>query len=275
MSKSAMSLKAKIRNIARQKDMSAQVVLQIYMYERFIDRLSKSTYSRNFVLKGGILIASIVGIANRSTMDMDTTVINASLNTEFLNISITDICNIELNDGVEFKMIGITSIREDDQYGGYRVSLKANYDSMITSMQIDITTADVITPKERLFNYKQLFKDAYIEVLSYNLETILAEKIETILTRGEFNTRPRDFYDVYILTKTQNIDKKIFIEALKQTSIHRKSLKNKEEINKTIDTIEKDEKLKSNWLKYTTQYRYASNINYQQLIDSLRNLLEI
>jgi len=169
MSKSAMSLKAKIRNIARQKDMSAQVVLQIYMYERFIDRLSKSTYSRNFVLKGGILIASIVGIANRSTMDMDTTVINASLNTEFLNISITDICNIELNDGVEFKMIGITSIREDDQYGGYRVSLKANYDSMITSMQIDITTADVITPKERLFNYKQLLK---MRILKYYHTTL-------------------------------------------------------------------------------------------------------
>ena len=193
MSGKAMSLKAKIRNLAKEKDMSAQVILQNYMFERFLERLSKSDYKDNFILKGGILIASIVGIDNRSTMDMDATIKNYSINIDSITKAITEICNIEISDDVKFYLIGIQSIRDDDIYGGYRAHIKAKYDTIITPISIDITTGDVITPKEISYLFKMIFDKETIRVWAYNIETVLAEKVETILQRGELNTRPRDF----------------------------------------------------------------------------------
>ena len=206
MSGKSMSLKAKIRNLARKKDMSAQVVLQNYMFERFLDRLSKSDYRNNFILKGGMLIASLVGIDNRATMDMDATVKDYPISAESLSRAIMDISSIHINDDVTFTLTGIDSIREDDTYGGFRASVVARYDTIITPMQIDITTGDVITPKEVQFLYKTIFENNEISIWAYNIETVLAEKVETILKRAELNTRPRDFYDIYILTKTQIFD---------------------------------------------------------------------
>ena len=202
MSKKAMSLKAQIRNMAREKDIYAQVILQNYMFERFLERLSKSNFKDNFILKGGMLIAAIVGIDNRSTMDMDATIKNYPITVDSLTKAITEICNIEINDHVNFTFIGIESIRDDDLYGGYRVSIKASYDTIVTPLSIDITTGDVITPQEILYLFKMIFDQGTIGVWAYNIETVLAEKVETILHRGEFNTRPRDYYDIYILVNT-------------------------------------------------------------------------
>lgn len=269
-----MRLKAKIRNLARQKDMSAQVVLQNYMFERFIDRLSQSDYRDKFILKGGMLIAAIVGIDNRSTMDMDITIKNYPINVEMISQAIQDICAIAIDDNVHFSFFGIESIRDDDVYGGFRVTIISEYDTIKTPMQIDITTGDRITPKEVLYQYKMIFKEDSIHVWSYNIETILAEKVETILRRGSLNTRPRDFYDVHILTKTQFFEHSVFIEALRATASHRETTHILSNIGKRLDEICTSEGLKSRWEKYTNDYRYAVGIAYDDVMDSIRQLIQ-
>lgn len=276
MSGKAMSLKAKIRNLARKKDMSAQVVLQNYMFERFLERLSKSAYKDKFILKGGMLIAALVGIDNRATMDMDATIKNYPIDNDSISKAIKEICNISIDDDVTFTFNSVYAIRDDDAYGGYRVGIVSEYDTIITPMQIDITTGDAITPKEVLYLFKMIFEDGNIGVWAYNIETVLAEKVETILRRGELNTRPRDFYDVYILTKTQSFDLLVFKEALKSTAAHRETSHIFNDISKRIDEIENSETLKKRWSKYTKDYRYAEDIVYDDIIDALKKLeLEI
>lgn len=272
MSGKAMRLKARIRNLATQKDMSAQVVLQNYMFERFLERLSKSEYKDKFILKGGMLIAALVGIGNRATMDMDTTIINYPINPDSISKAITDICIVDLDDDVLFSYQGVDPIREDDAYGGFRVSLQAEYDTIKTPMHIDITTGDAITPKEVLYLFKKIFEDETIGIWAYNVETVLAEKIETILKRGELNTRPRDFYDVYILTKTQVFEPALFVEALNKTSEHRESRHILSDVEKRVTDLEKSEDLKKRWLKYTKYYRYAEAITYEDVLKSIREL---
>ena len=272
MSGRAMSLKAKIRNLARKKDMSAQVVLQNYMFERFLERLSKSAYKDKFILKGGMLIAALVGIDNRATMDMDATIKNYPIDSDSITKAIKEICNISIDDDVTFTFNSVDAIRDDDAYGGYRVGIVSEYDTIITPMQIDITTGDAITPKEVLYLFKMIFEEGNIGVWAYNIETVLAEKVETILRRGELNTRPRDFYDVYILTKTQSFDLLVFKEALKSTAAHRETSHIFNDISKRIDEIENSQILKKRWNKYTKDYRYAEDIEYDNVIDVLRKL---
>ncbi|MBF4692249.1 nucleotidyl transferase AbiEii/AbiGii toxin family protein [Fusibacter ferrireducens] len=273
MSGKTMSLKAKIRNLALQKDMSAQVVLQNYMFERFLERLSKSDYKDKFILKGGMLIAALVGIANRATMDMDATIKNYPIDINSIVKAIKEICNVSIDDDVAFTFNSIDSIRDDDAYGGYRVSIVSQYDTITTPMQIDITTGDAIIPKEVLYLFKMIFEEGNIGVWAYNIETVLAEKVETILRRGELNTRPRDFYDVYILTKTQSFDLLIFKEALKSTAAYRETSHIFNDINKRINEIEKSETLIKRWRKYTKDYGYAKDILYSDIIEVLRTLV--
>lgn len=274
MSGKAMSLKAKIRNLARKKDMSAQVVLQNYMFERFLERLSQSKYQDKFILKGGMLIAALVGIDNRSTMDMDATIKNYPINVESLTKAINDICSVTIDDDVSFSFSGIDTIRDDDAYGGYRVSLIAEYDTIITPMQIDITTGDAITPKEVLYLFKMIFEEGSFRIWTYNIETVLAEKVETILRRGELNTRPRDFYDVYILAKTQHFEHSIFVDALKSTATHRETTHIFKNISRRLDEIGGSDTLRSRWKKYTKDYQYADGIAYEDVMDAIRGLVQ-
>lgn len=273
MSGNAMSLKAKIRNIAKKKNMSAQVVLQNYMFERFLERLSKSHYKDNFILKGGILIASIVGIESRSTMDMDTTLKGYPISHESLENAISDICRINLQDDVIFSFSGVDPIRNDDVYGGFKVSLQADYDTIIIPMHLDVTTGDAITPEEVLYHYKMIFKEESIDVWAYNIETILAEKVETILSRGELNTRPRDFYDIYILTHTQRYNATVFVNALSKTVEHRETIHIFNNISNRVETITNSVALKNRWTKYTKNYPYAKDITYTEVMEALKGLV--
>ncbi|PKM64868.1 MAG: nucleotidyl transferase AbiEii/AbiGii toxin family protein [Firmicutes bacterium HGW-Firmicutes-20] len=268
-----MSLKAKIRNLAREKDMSAQVVLQNYMFERFLERLSKSKYQDKFILKGGILIAALVGIANRSTMDMDVTIKDYPVNNGSLAKAIIEICNIAIDDGVSFSFIKIEANSDDDAYSGYRVSITSEFSTIKTPMQIDITTKDAITPGEVNYSFKMTFKEGCFGVWAYNIETVLAEKVETILRRGELNTRSRDFYDVYILTKTQHFDHSVFFEALKSTATHRETTHILNDITNRLEEISGSKTLKSRWIKYTKDNRYADGISYEIIIDSIKVLI--
>ncbi|MFR2504905.1 MAG: nucleotidyl transferase AbiEii/AbiGii toxin family protein, partial [Coprobacillus cateniformis] len=196
--KNAMQLKSIIKNLAREKHISAQLALQNFMLERMLERISESAYQKNFILKGGFLIASIVGLDTRTTMDMDATIRGLPVNEQSVREMFEEICRIKLNDDVSFTFRYIEEIREGDEYTGYRVALTADYSPMSVPLKLDITTGDKITPKEIEYKFKLLLEDRSISVLAYNLETVLAEKLETVISRGDQNTRPRDYYDVYI-----------------------------------------------------------------------------
>lgn len=271
----AMSLKARIRNIAKQKNIPAQVILQNYMFERLLVRLSASEYKEKFVLKGGMLVAAIVGLDNRATMDMDTTLKNLPLTPEAIRSALEEICDIAFDDGVVFEIGTISSIREDDIYGGYRVMLNTKFDTLITPLSIDVTAGDVITPHAIPYRFSEIFDDEKsYELWAYNIETVMAEKVETILRRGVFNTRPRDFYDAYILFTTQNFDRKLFAEALAATAAHRCTEDQISNPSEILYNIETSSELKVMWDKYRKQFAYAAGIEYDYIMTALKTLME-
>lgn len=270
----AMSLKAKIRNIAKSKNIPAQVILQNYMFERFLNRLSVSQYKEKFVIKGGMLVAALIGLDNRATMDLDTTLKNLPLTPEAIERALKEIFEINLNDDVKFQLKSISPIREDDIYGGYRVALDAIYETIATPMTIDISTGDVITPNAVKFSFNGLFdNEIKFELWAYNIETVLAEKIETILRRSVFNTRPRDFYDAYILITTQKFNKTVFDEALNKTIEHRGTANQINNFADILSVIANSEDLKKMWNNYKNQFAYAKDIEYSDIINELILLL--
>lgn len=199
---SSESLKGKIRNIANSKNFRSQEVLQMFFFERFLERLSKSEYKFNFVIKGGLLISSMIGIDNRTTMDMDTTIKGVPLKEEIIRNIVSEIINVEVDDGIEFEITDISHIREEDEYEyeyeNFRVHLIANFEKIKNDMKIDITTGDAITPKEIEYLYPCMFQEESLRVLAYPLETILAEKYESVIKRNISTTRMRDFYDLLV-----------------------------------------------------------------------------
>ena len=270
----AMSLKAKIRNIAKQKNIPAQVILQNYMFERLLVRLSASEYKEKFVLKGGMLVAAIVGLDNRATMDLDATLKNLPLTPDAIRSALEQICAIPLDDGVVFEIGTISPIREDDIYGGYRVMLNARFDTLLTPMSIDVSTGDAITPHAVQYNFSEIFDDEKsYELWAYNIETVMAEKVETILRRSVFNTRPRDFYDAYILTTTQKFDKAVFTDALRATATHRGTAQQIADVPGILHNIEESPELRAMWDKYRKQFAYAQDITYEQIMNAVRTLV--
>jgi predicted nucleotidyltransferase component of viral defense system len=224
--KNAMQLKATIRNVSKSRNISAQIVMQNYMLERLLERVSVSLYQSNFILKGGFLIAAMVGLDTRATMDMDATIRGLPVNEDAMRRMFKEICDISINDDICFSVKRIENIREDDEYAGLRVMLEARYQQMVVPLKIDITTGDQITPREIAYEYKLLLEPRSIEVLAYNLETVMAEKLETVISRGDQNTRSRDYYDIFILRKLQwqNIEPDALRLALAATATKRNSL---------------------------------------------------
>jgi len=270
-----MQLKDKIKNLALKNHVPAQAVLQNFMLERLLERISLSKYKDMLILKGGMLIASMVGINNRTTMDMDATLRGYPLSEETIREAFLEICAMHLDDDITLVLDHIVPIREDDEYGGYRVAIIAKYESINTPLKIDITTGDIITPEAIRYTFHSNFEDKLIEVWAYNIETILAEKVETILRRSVLNTRPRDFYDVNIIIKTQRkaIKKKIFITALNATSKKRGSLlalQNKETI---LRTIQSDTIMRQRWDRYCRENYYAKGIAFDDVIGLLIDIV--
>lgn len=270
----AMQLKAKMKNMALTNHIPAQAVLQNFMMERLLERISVSKYKDMFVLKGGMLVASLVGIGSRTTMDMDATLRGYPLSEKMLQDALSEICAILLNDDVSLTLDHILPIRDDDEYGGYRVALIARYESINTPLKIDITTGDVITPEAVRYAFHSSFEDKRFEIWAYNIETILAEKIETILRRSVLNTRLRDFYDVYILMKTRQpkINRKILQTALNATLKQRMSFAVLQEKEKILKTIQADETMQQRWERYCKDNYYANGIQFDNIIDVLIDL---
>lgn len=271
----AMQFKARIKNLALKHNIPAQAVLQNFMLERLLERISLSRYKSKIILKGGLLVASLVGIQSRTTMDMDTTLQDFPLKEEAIQIVFQEICAIPVDDGVNLVVDHIAPIRADDEYGGFRVAVIASYGAIYTPLKIDITTGDCITPEAVWYSFPSGFENKAIDILAYNLETILAEKVETILHRSVLNTRIRDFYDVYVLMKThrQSIDKVQLRVALQNTSQARGSLSILAEYENILRIIQADEVMNQRWVQYAKAYTYANGLAFTEVIDPLLEIL--
>ena len=271
-----MQLKAIIKNLAKEKRISAQLVMQNFMLERLLERISVSEYQQNFILKGGFLIAAMVGLDTRATMDMDATIKGLLVNEQTVRKMFEEICKIELDDDITFSFRSIGEIREGDEYTGYRVSLSANYPPMAIPLKLDITTGDKITPKEIEYQFKLLLEDRSISVLAYNLETIMAEKLETIISRGDQNTRPRDYYDIYILAKLQysNIESSALKVALNATAKKRGTLEVLKSYCRIMDTVKNSEIMRKQWKNYQKDFEYAMDIAFEDVCDAVVQIID-
>jgi predicted nucleotidyltransferase component of viral defense system len=270
-----MQLKAVIKKLSREKKISAQLLLQNYMLERLLERISVSAYQQNFILKGGFLISAMVGVDTRATMDMDATIKGYPVDEESIQKMFQEICEIQIEDDVTFTFRHIGEIREGDEYAGYRVGLTANYPPMAVPLKLDITTGDVITPREICYKYKLLLEDRFISVLAYNPETVLAEKLETVISRSDQNTRPRDYYDIYILalTKSDELDFKKLTAALDATAQIRGSAKILEQYLDIMQTVKSSEVMQKQWKNYQKDFAYADGITFDDACDAVVKLM--
>ena len=278
MKRNTMSFKAIINNMAKENNVAAQSVLQTYMLERLLERISISKYKDNFILKGGMLISAMLGIDSRTTMDMDTTIKGFPLTKDNITNIMDEICNIEIDDNVTLKINKVELIREDDDYGGYRITFEAKYNNeMPVIMKIDITTGDKITYKEIEYSFTLMLEDRKIQIWSYNVETIIAEKFEAIVKRGVLSTRIRDYYDVYMLINTQNkiIDKKTLKDAITLTAQHRGTSEIIKDWKKIVEKIANDSKMRQQWKRYQKDNFYAEEIEYNDLINAISKVGKI
>ena len=275
--KNAMQLKAIVKSISKEKRISAQLVLQNYMLERFLERVSLSSYRSQFIIKGGFLIASIVGLDTRATMDMDATIKGYPVDESSIQRMIEEIITIPVDDGIAFEFRSIGEIREGDDYSGYRVALTANYEKMAVPLKLDITTGDKITPREIEYRYRLMLEDRSISVLAYNLATILAEKLETVISRGDQNTRPRDYYDIYILTRLQaeNIEPEILKEAFQATTEKRCSAEVVKRYREIMQAVKSSDIMIRQWNDYRKDFNYASEIEFGQTCDAVVAVMDM
>ena len=268
-------IKGRIKSVAKQNNADARTLMRIYMMERFLERLAQSEYRDNFIIKGGILVTAMIGVAHRSTMDIDTSMKNLNLSAEDALRVVNQVKDIDLDDGVSFEVKDVSNIMDEMEYPGIRVTMNANVGRLITPLKIDISTGDVITPRAIEFNYDLLLEDRSISLWSYNLETILAEKLQTVLARGILNTRMRDFYDIRMLLDTyeDKVNKAVLKDAFAATCKKRGTDHLQEQAEEIIKIIEADEQLQALWRAYQKKYSYAAEIDYASVINGVRKLM--
>ena len=269
-------IKGRIKSVAKQNNADARTLMRIYMMERFLERLARSEYRDNFIIKGGILVTAMIGVAHRSTMDIDTSMKNLNLSAEDALRVVNQVKDIDLDDGVSFEIKDVSNIMDEMEYPGIRVTMNANVGRLITPLKIDISTGDVITPRAIEFNYDLLLEDRSISLWSYNLETILAEKLQTVLARGILNTRMRDFYDIRMLLDTyeDKVNKAVLKDAFAATCKKRGTDHLQEQAEEIIKIIEADEQLQVLWRAYQKKYSYAAEIDYASVISGVRKLMD-
>lgn len=269
-------LKALVRNKSHGDNAKAMTLIRNFIMERFLERMSLSKYSGNLILKGGLLIASMVGLDNRATMDIDTTIRNYNLSLKDAGKMMEDIIAIPLDDGTRFAVKSVENIMDAAEYPGIRLKLEAVLDTMKTPLKIDISTDDVITPKEMHYEYRLMFEERSIPLLAYNLETVLAEKMETIISRGTLNTRMRDYYDLMILNvvKSEAINYADLAKALDATSKKRNSYELLSAPKHILEQIKSDAGLMEQWEIYQRKYDYASDYHWKDIVMNIEQLFE-
>lgn len=277
MIKNRDSLKAKVSNLSNKTNIPNKYLIQNFMFEALLKRISKSKYKDKFIIKGGLLLSSIFGVNLRSTMDLDTTIKGLLLDRETITKVINDIISIEIGDNIKLEIENIKDIREEELYSGFNVNLKAEFDGLKTNLMIDITTGDVITYKEVEFKYNTLFDNEIINIMTYNYETILAEKFESIISRNIDNTRMKDYYDLYMFVnlKWNDINKDTLRKAIINTAKNRESLDYIDDSSKYIELISEDSRLKSLWNSYKSNYDYAEDIEFIDTINAIKVISEV
>lgn len=273
--KDANQLKAKIKNVALQKGVDPRVLMRVYMMERFLDRVSRSRYKDNFVLKGGMLISYLVGVNLRTTMDIDTTMQNISLSEDDVRIFISDVISINIDDGVKFTLQTLDSIMQESDYPGVRASLIADFDGTKTPVKIDISTGHAITPSAMEAELPLMFSES-ISLLTYPIATILAEKLQTILVREEFNTRMRDFYDLHALRASQGdsaFKKEEIYQAFYATSQTRDTLYLLNNAHEIFDRIKDSEVLRIKWKDYQRKAPWAESLSWEEIMQDMNFFL--
>ena len=270
-------LKGRLKSLAQKNHADARILIRIYMMERFLERVSTSRYKDNFIIKGGILVTSLIGVALRSTMDIDTTIKNLNLSETDICQTVEEICAIDLQDEITFQIKQISHIMDEMEYPGIRITLNAYLGKMPVPMKIDVSTGDIITPGEVQYQYKLLLEDRPIPLWSYNLETLLAEKLQTVLARGILNTRIRDFYDLYELTSVykDKIDQLLLKDAFHATCTKRGSLLLLTTGPQIISALQQDSHLMEMWKSYQQKYSYANEISYIDIMQCTQNLYEV
>ena len=277
MIKTARQLKDLIRNLSREKSADAQLLMRNYMMERFLERISLSEYRDKFILKGGMLVAAMVGLDARSTMDLDATVKGANVNVEDIENLISAIVSVPIDDGVKFQLKSISEIMDEAEYPGIRVSMTTTFDGVVTPLKIDISTGDAITPREVRYSFKLMLEDRSIDIWAYNLETVLAEKLETIITRTTTNTRMRDFYDLHILSQLhgQSIVPADLRAALIATARKRGTEKYLADAPAAFDEVEADPNMEKLWQAYQKKFSYAADLSWHTVVESIRSLYRL
>ena len=270
------NFKLKAKELEDKYNLNYYESLQRFMFERILERISASEYQDNFILKGGLLLAAMFGVENRTTKDMDTTITGIDISKDKMVNVLNKILSINLNDGVKFDIVSITDIREEDEYGGNKYHITGRVNSTKVNLEIDISTGDKVTPKELKFKYPLLFEDRSILINSYNIETILAEKIETVLRRGKYNSRMKDYYDIYFfLTKLRNeIDINILKDAIDTTFTKRESFEYLNDYSEIIKSIIDSDRIKTNWNSYSKKNSYANNLEVDQIMLLLNGFIK-
>ena len=277
MIKNRDSLKAKASNLSKKTNIPNKYLIQNFMFEALLKRISKSKYKDKFIIKGGLLLSSIFGVNLRSTMDLDTTIKGLPLDRKTITKVINEIISIDVEDNVKLEIENIKDIREEELYSGFEVNLKAEFDGLKTNLMIDITTGDVITYKEVEFKYSTIFENETINIMTYNYETIIAEKFESIISRNIDNTRMKDYYDLYMFVnlKWNDINKETLRKAIINTSKARETLDYIENANKYIELISDDSRLNLLWNSYQNNYEYAKDIEFEDTINAIKVISEI
>ena len=265
----------KSKELANKSGLTQLELYQRFMFERILERISVSKYNSNFILKGGLLLSAMLGIQSRSTRDMDISIKGIDVSKEKMLSVLNEILSIDINDKVKFKVVNITDIREDDEYGGNKYHLVGKLENLKVALEIDISTGDEITPRELNYEYYSLFENKKIYIESYNIESILAEKIETILRRGKYNARMKDYYDIYFfLSKLKSeINVNIFKQALENTIMQRDSSEYLKDYQKILEELLTNDRMHKNWNSYRSKTKYAENIDFDDIIEILVTFL--
>ena len=271
------SLKARANNIAREMNISQNIIYNRFFFDAFLARLAISKYQDKFILKGGLYLSSVLGIDSRSTMDMDFCVQKLSMEKENIIKIVEEVAQIDIDDGITFKVVGSTNIRLEDPYGGYQIKVLGKLENVKSEFGIDVATGDPIVPSEKNYDYKCLVTGDVLPLKVYSLETVIAEKMQTLLVRKIANSRSKDFYDLYILRKTQldNINKAFLKKAFQETCDHRNFSITKQESFDLINELIRNEQIQTRWLAYSKRNEYAKGIEFEEIINAITFFLEI
>ena len=275
MFSNANSFKAKIKNISKDKEIPAQQVQQHYLIEQVLKMISTSSYRDSFIVKGGYLIGQMIGLDKRTTMDLDVTLKGTEMSRENL-IHIFEEILCSKTDGFSFSVDKLEPIRQDDEYGGFSLKLNATFDTLKEVVFIDITTGDKITPREITYSMTSIFTNESIKIWTYNLETVLAEKLETIISRGLASTRPRDRYDLFTLYKLrkEEINFEVLKNALENTAEKRKSKDTIYNWEEQVKGIEISDYQKELWIRYQRQFKYAKDISFDNSVQIIKEIMQ-